>query len=194
VLIGHSFGTQVALEAYRSRPERIAALVLLCGSVGKVTQTFHGTDLLANVLPNLIQFVRRRPKLAQALWSRVPVKAALRVAFLAGELDPKTVRVEDIEPYFQHVAHVDFEMFLRMLAHAGEHSAEDLLSEIHVPVLVVAGDRDTFTPAHVSSAMATAIPGAELLMLPGGTHVAPLEHRETVFARISGFLEQHRLV
>src|SRR5690349_3801670 len=29
VLIGHSFGTQVALEAYRLRPERVVGLVLL---------------------------------------------------------------------------------------------------------------------------------------------------------------------
>ena len=42
VLFGHSLGCQVALEAYRQRPEKVRGLVLLCGSFGNVTSTFHG--------------------------------------------------------------------------------------------------------------------------------------------------------
>ena len=41
-------------------------------------------------------------------------------------------------------------MFLRMLRAAGEHTAGDLLPQIDVPVLVVAGERDTFTPAFLA--------------------------------------------
>ncbi|HEY6556425.1 MAG TPA: alpha/beta hydrolase [Polyangiaceae bacterium] len=194
VLIGHSFGTQVALEAYRLRRERIVAMVLLCGSFGRVTHTFHGTDVLANVLPNLIEFVGRHPKLARGVWSRVPIRVAVRVAAMTGEIDPKLVALADMEPYFQHVAHVDFAMFLRMLSHAGEHNAEDLLPNIDVPVLVIAGDKDSFTPPAVSQAMAEAIPDAELVMLPGGTHVAPLEHHELVALRIEKFLGARGLI
>lgn len=188
VLIGHSFGTQVCLEAYRKRPELVRAMVLMCGSFGRVTHTFRGTDLLANVLPNLLGFVARHPKLARAVWSRMPARAAVRIARLTGDIDAKNIRVEDIEPYFRHAAHVDFAMFLRMLQHAGDHSAEDLLPDIRVPVLVVAGEKDSFSPPYVARAMAEAIPGAELLMLPDGTHAAPLERRQEVAERIGGFL------
>jgi pimeloyl-ACP methyl ester carboxylesterase len=193
VLVGHSFGTQVALEAFRLRRQGIAALILLCGSFGRVTHTFHGTDLLANMLPDLIDLVGRYPRLARALWSRVPARAAIRIASLAGEIDGRTIRPEDIEPYFKHVAHVDFQMFLRMLRSAGEHSAEDLLPEVDVPVLIVAGDRDTFTPPSIARAMAEALPRCELLMIPGGTHVAPLEHEDLVALRIEKFLRDHAL-
>jgi pimeloyl-ACP methyl ester carboxylesterase len=188
VLIGHSFGTQVCLEAYRRRRELVRAMILMCGSFGRVTHTFRGTDLLANVLPNLLGFVAKHPKLARALWSRMPARVAVRIAQLTGDIDAKSIRVEDIEPYFRHAAHVDFAMFLRMLQHAGEHSAEDLLPDVNVPVLVVAGERDSFTPPYIAEAMATAIPGAELLMLPGGTHAAPLERRREVADRIGEFL------
>jgi pimeloyl-ACP methyl ester carboxylesterase len=193
VLFGHSFGTQVSLEAYRLRPEQVRAMVLLCGSFGRVTHTFRNTDLLANVLPNLIDFVEGHPRLARALWSRVPPKVALRLAMVTGDIDPKTINPEDVEPYFKHVAHVDFEMFLRMLRHAGEHSAEDLLPGIDVPVLIIAGDRDTFTPPAISEAMAEIIPRAELLLIPGGTHVAPLEHHELVALRIEKFLSDYAI-
>jgi pimeloyl-ACP methyl ester carboxylesterase len=163
-------------------------MILICGSFGRVTHTFHGTDLLANVLPNLLRFVSRHPKLARALWSRMPARTAVRIAMLTREIDAKSIRVEDVEPYFQHVAHVDFAMFLRMLAHAGEHSAEDLLPDIKVPVLIIAGERDSFTPPYIAEAMREAIPRAELVMIAGGTHVAPLEHREEVSLRIGNFL------
>ncbi|MCA9633412.1 MAG: alpha/beta hydrolase [Myxococcales bacterium] len=191
VLVGHSYGAQVCLEAYRQRPQGVKALVLMCGTFGRVTHTFKGSDLLASVLPKLIDFVVGHPKLARALWSRVPPRVALRVAVMTGEIDGSAIRVEDIEPYFAHVAHVDFPMFLRMLQLAGEHSAEDLLPEIRVPTLVIAGDRDTFTPAELSETMSHLIPHSELLVVPGGTHVTPLEHHELIDMRIAKFLEDH---
>lgn len=193
VLIGHSFGTQVALEAYRLRPDNVRAMVFLCGSFGRVTHTFKGTDLLAAVLPKVTELASQHPRVARALWSRVPPRVALRIALMTGDIDPHTIRPEDVEPYFRHVADMDFVMFLRMLARAGEHSAEDLLPRIRVPVLVVAGDHDSFTPPGLSEAMAESIPGAELMMIPGGTHVAPLEHHEQVAMRIDNFVRQNRL-
>jgi pimeloyl-ACP methyl ester carboxylesterase len=194
VLVGHSLGTQVALEAYRRRPEGVAALVLLCGSFGRVTYTFKGSEMLASVLPNLIEFATTHPKVARAIWSSVPPRVAIAVARLTGDIDLGAVRLEDVEPYFQHVSIVDFELFLRMLRAAGEHSAEDILPQVSVPVLVVAGARDSFTPAAVSEAMAEAIPGAELDVIPSGTHLAPLEHHAEIAARISAFLSRNAVI
>lgn len=194
VLIGHSIGTQVALEAYRRRPEGIAALVLLCGSFGRVTYTFKGSEMLASVLPNLIEFAAKHPKVTRAIWSSVPPRVAIAVARLTGDVNLGAVRLEDVEPYFQHVTIVDFELFLRMLRAAGEHSAEDILPQVRVPVLVVAGARDSFTPAAVSEAMAEAIPGAELEVIASGTHLAPLEHHAEIAQRIGAFLTRNGLL
>src|SRR5438552_1741841 len=36
IVIGHSMGTQVALEAYRLAPSRVHGLVLMCGSYKKI--------------------------------------------------------------------------------------------------------------------------------------------------------------
>lgn len=190
ILVGHSLGTQVALEAYRKRPDLVRAMVLMCGSFGRVTHTFKGSNLLATVLPDLIDWTTRHRKFARALWARVPVGVALRVAGLIGDINIRAVRVEDVAPYFQHVVHVDFEMFLRMLNCAGEHSAEDLLPAVAVPTLVIAGARDTITPPDLSKAMCDAIPGAQLCTLQDGTHIAPLEQRQIVFETIERFLNE----
>ncbi len=96
-------------------------------------------------------------------------------------------------PYLSHMTHVDFPMFLRMLRAAGEHTAGDLLPQIDVPVLVVAGERDTFTPAFLARAMAEALPRGELLMVPRGTHVTPIERPELVDARVEQFLRERVL-
>lgn len=184
VLMGHSVGTQVVLEAYRQRPERVRGLVLLCGSYGRVTHTFKGSDRLAHLLPRFIELAVEHRTLVRALWARLPVKLAVQIAIATGEVDGKALHAADLEPYFEHLAHVDPTLFLRMLERAGEHSAEDLLPEVAVPTLVVAGDRDSFTPADLSRKMAESIAGAELLLIPGATHVAPLEHREEVLDRV----------
>lgn len=190
VLVGHSFGTQVALEAYRARPSGVRGLVLLCGSFGRVTHTFKGSDLLANLLPRFTEWTALHPRLARSLWGHVPPALALRLASLTGDIDLSQVNSADIEPYFRHVATVDVDLFLDMLRHAGEHSAEDLLPRVQVPTLVISGDRDSFTPPALSEALAEAIPGAELLLIPGGTHVTPLEHRGVVAARIGDLIHK----
>jgi pimeloyl-ACP methyl ester carboxylesterase len=190
VLVGHSFGTQVALETLRLRPAGVRALVLLCGSFGRVTHTFKGSDMLAGVLPDMLSFVGRHRHVGRALWAHVPPRIAMRVARLTGDIDLSRIAPEDVEPYFQHVIHLDFELFLKMLRAGGEHSAEDLLPHVNVPVLVVAGELDSFTPPAVSRAMAEAIPGAELVLRPGGSHLLPLEQHEAIAGVVLDFLER----
>ena len=193
VLFGHSMGCQVALEAYRVRPQGVRGLVLLCGSNGRVTETFKGTKLLAQVLPKILDKVLAAPELARAIWTRIPPEIALKMALFTGEIDEKTIRPEDVLPYLEHLRHIDFSMFLRMLKAAGEHSAEDVMPRIACPVLVVAGERDTFTPPFLAEEMARRIPRGELFVVPGGTHVAPLEQRDLVNARIDAFLRDRVL-
>ncbi len=193
VLIGHSMGCQVTLENYRQNPEGVRGIVLICGSFGKVTQTFHGVPVLQWVLPKLIDAVLKRPDVARALWTRIPPDAALKMALRWGEIDPERIHPDDMMPYLRHLTHVDLPMFLRMLRAAGEHTAEDLLPEVNIPVLVVAGERDSFTPSYLSERMAREMPQAELLRVPGGTHVASIEQPELVDERIAEFLRNRVL-
>lgn len=190
VVFGHSMGTQVCLEEWKLFPKNLKGIVLLCGSFGHVTQSFRGVPILDAVLPKVTSIVEKQPDLARAIWTRIPPEMAFKAALLAGDVDPDNVRREDMLPYLKHMTHVDFPMFLRMLRSAGEHTAEDFLGKIDIPVLVVAGEKDTFTPASLSESMAEQIPGAELLMVKGGSHVAPIEQPELVAGKIRAFIER----
>ncbi len=188
VLIGHSFGVQVALEAYRKRPEGVGALILCCGAPGKVTETFHGTKVLAQVLPKLIAWVGSNSSVVRALWSRMPTELSVKLAYMMREVDVENMRPEDLRPYVEHIASIDPTFFFRALHAAGEHSAEDLLPQIQVPVLVIAAERDTFTPPALAKRMADAIPRGEMLVLNGGSHAALIEQPDLVRQKISQFI------
>ena len=60
------------------------------------------------------------------------------------------------------------------------------LASVTVPTLVLQGDRDEVTLEH-GAAVAAAIPGARLAVLPG-THGLPLESPDLVLALLVSFL------
>ena len=115
------------------------------------------------------------------------------MAMRMGELDPGRLNPEDFRPYLSHMKSVDFPMFVGMLSAAGEHTAIDVLSEIRVPVLIIAGERDTFTPPYLAEKMAKLIPDAKLLLVREGTHVAPIEQHDLVDGAIETFLRERVL-
>jgi pimeloyl-ACP methyl ester carboxylesterase len=191
VLVGHSMGTQVALEGYRRMQDRVRGVVLLCGSYGRITQTFHGTDVLETVLPRVIERMKRRPALARALWGRIPSRLAFKMARLGGEIDGMAIREEDFLHYWDHVSLMAPDVFLPMLELAGAHTAEDLLESIAVPTLVIAAERDTFTPPDLAEHMAGRIPGARFELIKNGSHAAPVEQPTLIWSWIERWLRDH---
>ena len=188
--IAHSMGTQVVLETYRTLRAHVHAMALVCGADGRVTHTFHGNDILDRVLPGIIDFVKRHRGLANALWGRLPPALSYRVACMLGEVDASALDPRDFKEYVEHLSDIDLSLYLAMLEKAGAHSAADLLPEIHVPTLVIAAEKDTFTPRDVVLAMAQAIAGSEYLELHGASHAAPAEQPLRIVDAVSAFLER----
>ena len=187
-LMAHSMGTQVILEMYRSMGQRVKAMALICGTAGNVTHTFHGNDLLHRILPQLTAYVQRHRAVALALWRRLPATLAYRVARWIGEVDGPALDPSDFKEYVEHLSDIDLSLYLDMLAKAGAHSAADLLGKIAVPTLVVAAERDTFTPRDVVKAMADAIPNSEYVELFGASHAAPAEQPQRLVDAVLQFL------
>jgi pimeloyl-ACP methyl ester carboxylesterase len=187
-LCGHSMGVQVALEVARRHPARVTGLVLMCGAPENPLRTFKGTAVLEAALPTMRRAVAKVPRLANSLSRMIlPTRFAFEVAGHL-EVNRDLIRFHDLLPYLRGMSRVELPYFLSMLAAAGEHSARDLLPTLRVPVLVVAGERDGFTPAALSRAMAELIPDAELFVVADGSHTAPLERPEEVDAAVRDFL------
>jgi pimeloyl-ACP methyl ester carboxylesterase len=192
ILVGHSMGVQVALEYHRRHPERVLGLVLICGSYGLPLDTFHDTNALRILLPSMIAAADKYPQAMNLIWRLL---AGGELAYQLAthlEVNGKLVHREDFSPYFAHLAGMDPRLFLGMLKHASEHSALDHLTAVDVPTLIVAGTDDTFTPYRLSEEMHRQIRGSELLTVPGGTHVAPIEQPELIALRLEKFLARIR--
>lgn len=188
VLVGHSMGVQVALETYRRHPDRVSGLVLVCGASSHPLRTFKGSATLEELLPTIQKWIQRVPRLLNRLTrTLMPTRLAYEVASRL-EIRRELVEPADFMPYLEGMARIDVRLFVAMLASAGRHSADELLGEIKVPTLVIAGGRDGFTPPERSRAMAEAIPAAELLEIPNASHTAPIERPNLVNGTIKDFI------
>jgi 3-oxoadipate enol-lactonase len=63
-----------------------------------------------------------------------------------------------------------------------------LLAQVSVPTLVITGAEDEMIPVEESRKMASAIPGAKLVIIPGAGHLANLEQPDAFNAALNGFL------
>jgi pimeloyl-ACP methyl ester carboxylesterase len=189
ILAGHSMGVQVSLEAFRQLGDRVRAFVMLCGSSGLPLRTFKGRDHLERLLPLVTGAIALAPDLVRRAWRGMMATEISYQIATRFELNGKLIRRADFFPYLEHMAdRVDPQLFFRVLRSAAEHSAADVLERIHVPTLIIAGDRDGFTPAHLSETMASRIRGSELTMIEGGSHTAPIERPVEITERVMSFL------
>ena len=63
------------------------------------------------------------------------------------------------------------------------------LPGLHVPTLVLVGDRDPLTPPIRAREMADALPDAQLVIVPGCGHASTLEQPDAVNAALLEWLE-----
>ena len=66
----------------------------------------------------------------------------------------------------------------------------DNLGLINVPTLALAGEKDTNAPAPMMEKMASKIPGAEYICIPGAGHLANMEQPEKFNTIVKNFIEK----
>ena len=190
-LAGHSMGVQGIFEAYRVAPERIAALIPIAGTYENPVPTFADKPVLdrlfpiGNALLTRVPFALLKPAMSQA--HRMPPEFGMKVIRTILRTSPE-VTYEDVEAHVRQIGDVDFSVLWRMMAEMREHSAADVLPTITIPVLVLGGERDHFTPPFVQHRMHEAIPDSELVLFPEGGHLLPVEEAEGIVTHIVDFL------
>lgn len=191
VLLGHSMGCQVILEFWHLFPDRVLGLVPMLGAYGHPADTFLDPRVGRTVFNTAYKLSTTLPdfmNVATKLAMRSPL--AWPFARLSGLVHPQLCKRSDLEPYLEHLSLLDIEVFVEFARTAQEHDASPWLGDIHVPVLVVAGEKDLFTPRRLSLEMAQRISGAELLEIPRGSHAALIEQPELINLRLEKFLRE----
>jgi pimeloyl-ACP methyl ester carboxylesterase len=153
VLAGHSMGGAIALELALQPAARLAGLVLV------------GTGARLRVMPEILE----------GILDDFDATARLIAArAYAGQVPPGLLElyVRRLRAVPAPVIHNDF-----LACNRFDHLAD--VSRIAVPTLVICGDADRMTPVKYSRYLAEQIPGAGLVIVPGGGHMALLEPGST---------------
>ena len=189
VLLGHSMGVQVIFETAHQFPERVKALIPVCGAYGRPIDQFLHTSLLKYTIP--INFFSSifLSNLYKKIWYNVFTSSFARYIGNFIGVNPRLVNPEDIDAYLYHLSNIDTRVFNIMAYFMQNHTAENYLNQIQQPTLIVAGTNDHFTPFWVSLKMFELLPNAKLLSVPQGSHVAHIEMPRFVNKNIDLFVE-----
>lgn len=174
VLVGHSMGGMVALEALRQAPGRITAAAVL-GSTARPDT------------PELVRLRTEACELFAAGHAEEVLEANLLFAF-----DPASLRGTSLaDDYVALVLRAGAEQLIAQnRAVMARADLRPHLGAIRCPLLVACGRADLLTPPECSEEIAAGVPGAELHLLDGCGHMLTLEQPERVGALLAGWLRR----
>lgn len=170
ILVGHSLGSLVALEAAARHPARVAKAALI------------GSSLPMPVADLLLDAARDDEPRAVAMvndWSYSPAGqtggSAVPGLWLMG------VNQRLMERQKPGVFHTD------LAACNAYVRAPETLAGLAVPILIVAGSRDRMIPPKAAKALAACLPNARLEMIEGSGHALMAEKPDAVLAALRRF-------
>ena len=174
-LLGHGMGGMVAQEVTLRRPDLIGQLVL----VATAAAVQPGDGYNRYVEQGLAWLAEGRPmsEIADTLLPRLVSPGAL----------PEGVQ---LATYCQSLVHAA--TWRRALGAMQGFDRRAALGHIAAPSLLVAGEHDRVTPPDTLASMAQAIPGAQLLSLPGAGHLPHLEQPDAFDEALINFLRTAR--
>jgi pimeloyl-ACP methyl ester carboxylesterase len=167
-LAGHSMGGRVALEVLRLAPGRVARLALLDTGTHPLAAGEAGTKERAARL-TLLQLARDQ---------------GMRVMgqqWLTGMVHPDVLGsalFESVLAMLERSSPAQFAAQINALLTRPD--AAPLLPGIACPTLVLTGEQDVWSPPQQHAAMAQAIVGARLSIVPHSGHMSTLEQPEAV--------------
>lgn len=190
ILVGHSFGVQVALEAVRLRPQVAAGIVAVAGPHRRPLGDVYGMPFARFAVSLLEPLVEMAAPPARAIWRtafRTPLPYLIgKVSRMAG---PKATP-QNMRNYFDGLGALDPVLLLRMFKAMDYQDATDLLPTVDVPVLVVAGAADVMTPLHVMEEMHRLLPNSDMVVVQSTGHTLPAEAPDQLASLVLGFAEK----
>lgn len=174
-LLGLSWGSSLALEFYRRYPCVPASLILASAYAGWAGSLSH--DEVATRLHSVLASADSpRETLLQGLPG------------LLGPAIPAEM-VDELMDIWMESSGSRHPGGYRATAHSmAEADLRSVLKEIRVPTLLLYGELDQRAPLCVAKDLHAAIPGAELVVIPGAGHLSNIEAPEEFNSQVRRFI------
>ena len=170
-IAGFSFGGYISLDLMKRKPEKIRALALVD------TRASADDPLARGKRDETIAAVREK--------GVAPVVESMPARLLSPESVGRPDLLERVQRMIARQKPQTLEADL--LAMRDRPDSTGFLQEIAVPTLVIVGEQDVLTPPADSESMASAIPEARLVKIPGAGHLTPMERPKAVASALGDF-------
>lgn len=190
VLVGHSLGSSVILEAYRQSPSRVAGLVLSNGTARRPLESMFHMNAFQGAFKLLRRAHERSPLLISALWKAQNINPLAKHLVAHGGFNPRLSAEGDIKKYIEQVSEMDPKVFLHLIEAYDSYDATAWLHSIEAPTLIIAGEKDHMIPLHQQRLLHQLIPGSRLEIIRQGSHCPQMDLPGIVNLKIERFLEE----
>ena len=188
-LAGWSTGARIALEIAHRYPERVASLMLVCGTDGYSLSGGLRHLEITSVLPTVTgvakHFASYLGGVLRTVTSRPELAGLVRQSGLVGPTADTAALVDML----RSMADCDPQVLLATYEAVAGDSAPELLKEIEPATLLIAGERDPFTPLRRMEEAAESIPAATLTVYERATHYLPIEFPDLLAEDLNDFME-----
>jgi pimeloyl-ACP methyl ester carboxylesterase len=176
-ILGASFGGFVAQEFAIAYPSVTRSLTLCCTSFGGPRHVPPSVETLQALAST------------KGLNTEDRVRENLLLAFSSEYVERNREEVERVI-HLRAENFVSEHAYLRQLQAAMAFNAEERVSEIKAPTLVLTGDADAIVPPENSNNLAARIEGAQLVFIKGGSHTFFIEKADEFNRAVIKFIRE----
>ena len=190
-IVSWSNGSRIALEIAHRSPDRCRSLVLVNGGHGHALNRalrLEPASLLPIVASVAKYFAGPVGGALRRLVARPELAGLIRQSGMVGPTADTAALIE----LLRGIAECDQQVLLHTFQEVVGDSALELLSEITVPSLLIAGDRDQFVSRGLVEETARGLGGAPVIVYEGATHYLPIEFPTRLSDDLRDFLDQTR--
>ena len=191
VLLGHSWGTHLALRYAIKHPDHLAGMVLMSScpasteELGTMAAALeHRLSIHQNVLDRIRDskpFQEHNPSTVEAFYTLVVS------AQVSNPADAKKIQVNFSEEAARNIATVNPTLFGELFSNPFNLYSE--LKKIHVPTLVLHGEED-FIPQTSARKIQAALPEASYIEIVDAGHYPFAEKEHETLSTVSDFLRK----
>ncbi|MFF5926149.1 alpha/beta fold hydrolase [Streptomyces hydrogenans] len=196
VLVGHSMGGMTVMALADRHPElirdRVVGVALIGTSAGRLEEVSYGLPLagvnaVRRVLPGVLRALGSQAELVEkGRRATADLFAGLvkKYSFASKDVDPAVVRFAE-----RMIESVSVDVVAAFYPAFGAHDKLAALAAFRdLPALALAGDQDLVTPASHTEAIAEALPGSRLVVVPDAGHLVMLERPGAVTDALTALL------